>query len=66
MEAKLSEVEREIMRAKIEQEEYQGEIDRWKQTLQDASQEQDKGRTHDWHQSYSKPYVLEMIRVMHD
>ena len=41
----MSEVEREIMRAKEEQEEYQKYIDRWKQKLQDTSQEQDKGRT---------------------
>ena len=46
LEAKLSEVEREIMRAKMEQEECQKHIDRFKQRLQDTSQEQDKGRTH--------------------
>ena len=45
LEAKLSEMEREIMRAKEEQEKYQKEIDKWKQLLQDTSQEQDKGRT---------------------
>ena len=45
LEAKLSEVEREIMRAKEQQEEYQGEIDWSKQRLRNTSQEQDKGRT---------------------
>ena len=46
LEAKLSEMERKIMMAKEQQEEYQREIDKLKQELQDTSQEQDKGRTH--------------------
>ena len=62
----MSEVEREIVMAKKEQEERQKDIDQFKQLLQNTSQAQDKGRTHDWHQSCSKPYILQMIRVMHD
>ena len=46
LEAKLSEMEREIMRAKQKQEKLQRIIDQLKQRLQDTSQEQDKGRTH--------------------
>ena len=45
LEAKLSEVEWEIKRAKQQQEYYQRKVDEWKQRLQDTSQEQDKGRT---------------------
>ena len=55
LEAKLSEMEGEIKRAKGEQERYQKIIDGCKQGLQDTSQKQDKGRTHVyWHQSCSK------------
>ena len=46
LEVKLSEMEREIKRAKEDQEEYQKAIDKYKQRLQDTSQEQDEGRTH--------------------
>ena len=48
----LGEMDRKIKSAKEEQEYYQKEIDKWKQYLQDTSQQQDKGRTHVcWHQS---------------
>ena len=55
LEVKLSEMEKAIKGAKGEQEVYQKDIDRLKQSLQDTSQEQDKGRTHVyWHQSCLK------------
>ena len=48
-------MDEEIKGAKEEQEYWQKEIDKLKQYLQDASQEQDNGRTHVcWHQSCSK------------
>ena len=51
----LAEMDEEIKGAKEEQEYWQKEIDKLKQYLQDASQEQDNGRTHVcWHQSCSK------------
>ena len=41
----LGEMDEEIKSAKEDQEYWQKEIDKWKQALQDTSQEQDKGRT---------------------
>ena len=41
----LDEMDKKIMTAKKDQEHWQKRIDEWKQQLQDASQEQDKGRT---------------------
>ena len=41
----LGEMDKEIMRAKEEQEHQQKAIDGWKQHLQNTSQEQDKGGT---------------------
>jgi len=38
-------MDKEIMRAIEEQDRWQKEIDKWKQRLQNTSQEQDKGRT---------------------
>ena len=41
----LGEMDKKIVRAKEAQEHWKKNIDKWKQDLQNTSQEQDKGRT---------------------